>query len=259
MSDPVLLAEGLRKRFGNRTVVDGVGIRVFPGEIVGLLGPNGAGKTTTFRMLMGLLAPDAGRVVLDGRDVTKDPVHRRARLGLGYLAQEPSVFRTMSVEDNVRSVLEWMPDDGGDRRARARALLDELGIARLADREAGSLSGGERRRLELCRVLALSPKVILLDEPFSGVDPKAVEEIQSLMGDMKRRGIGMVLTDHNAHETLAITDRTCILSGGTIVAEGSPKTLADDPAVRRLYLGDSFVLKDRPSAGDAAGTPPPTA
>lgn len=253
MTDAVLEAQGLRKSFGTRRVVDDVRIRVGRGEIVGLLGPNGAGKTTTFRMLMGLLRPDAGTVVLDGRDITGEPVHRRARLGLGYLAQEPSVFRTMSVLDNVVSVLEWMPDDGGDRKERARALLGELGIERLADRDAGSLSGGERRRLELCRVLALDPKVILLDEPFSGVDPRAVEEIQTLMHAMKARGIGMVLTDHNAHETLAITDRTYILVGGTIAAEGTPKTLAADPAVRRAYLGESFVLKDH-----AASSAPPS-
>lgn len=245
MSNVVLIADGLRKQYGARTVVDGVRFEVARGEIVGLLGPNGAGKTTTFKMLMGLVRPDSGQVSLDGRDVTRDPVHIRARLGLGYLAQEPSVFRTLSVADNVHSVLEWIPSlTKSERLSRAHALLEELGIARLANQLAGTLSGGERRRLELCRVLALTPKVILLDEPFSGVDPKAVEEIQILMHQMKARGIGIVLTDHNAHETLAITDRSYVIASGAIVAEGTPEVLAADPMVRHVYLGESFSLKN---------------
>ncbi len=244
MNQVVLSADGLRKRYGSRTVVDGVNFNVSRGEIVGLLGPNGAGKTTTFKMLMGLVRPDSGEVVLDGRQITREPVHVRARLGLGYLAQEPSIFRSLSVAENVVSVLEWIPGiPSSGRLTRAHELLEELGISHLAGQLAGTLSGGERRRLELCRVLALTPKVILLDEPFSGVDPKAVEEIQALMHQMKNRGIGIVLTDHNAHETLAITNRSYVIAAGTIVAQGTPSTLAADPMVRHVYLGDTFSLK----------------
>jgi lipopolysaccharide export system ATP-binding protein len=242
---PVLSARDLEKRFGRRTVVRGVSLELAGGEVVGLLGPNGAGKTTSFRMLIGLLRPDAGAITFLGRDVTQAPIHQRAALGMGYLSQEPSVFRGLTVEKNLLAVLEWMPELSKPDRA---ALIDEmLGKLHLAERRrqrADTLSGGERRRLELARVLARRPSLILLDEPFLGVDPKTVEEIQEFVRRMAADGLGVLLTDHNARETLSITDRSYVIGDGRIIREGTPALLVEDPSVRRLYLGDTFTLKD---------------
>jgi lipopolysaccharide export system ATP-binding protein len=242
---PILSASKLEKRFGRRTVVRGVSLAVAAGEIVGLLGPNGAGKTTTFRMVMGLLRPDGGTITFHDADVTDEPIHVRAERGMGYLSQEPSVFRGLTVEQNLRAVLEWIPDMG---RAEETALIDEmletLHISGRRKQRADTLSGGERRRLELARVLARRPSIILLDEPFLGVDPKTVEEIQTFVRGMARSGLGVLLTDHNARETLAITDRSYVIGDGEIIREGTPAQLVEDPAVRRLYLGDTFTLKD---------------
>ncbi|HYC77392.1 MAG TPA: LPS export ABC transporter ATP-binding protein [Planctomycetota bacterium] len=240
---PLFEATRLVKRFGRRTVVRDVSIRVDRGEIVGLLGPNGAGKSTTFKMAIGLLRPDDGRISFGGRDVTDAPVHERARLGMGYLAQEPSVFRGLSVEDNLLAVLEWVPEVP---KAERRAVVDELlATLHLSDRRkqiADTLSGGERRRLEITRILARRPSLILLDEPFVGVDPKAVEEIQGIVENLRAQGLGILLTDHNARETLFVTDRSYIIADGSIMAQGDARQLVEDPRVRRLYLGESFVL-----------------
>jgi lipopolysaccharide export system ATP-binding protein len=242
---PVLSARDLEKRFGRRTVVRGVSLELAGGEVVGLLGPNGAGKTTSFRMLIGLLRPDAGAIAFLGRDVTQAPIHQRAALGMGYLSQEPSVFRGLTVEKNLLAVLEWMPELSKPDRA---ALIDEmLGKLHLTERRrqrADTLSGGERRRLELARVLARRPSLILLDEPFLGVDPKTVEEIQEFVRRMAADGLGVLLTDHNARETLSITDRSYVIGDGRIIREGTPAQLVEDPSVRRLYLGDTFTLRD---------------
>jgi lipopolysaccharide export system ATP-binding protein len=248
---PLLVARDLEKRFRRRTVVRGVSLEVAAGEVVGLLGPNGAGKTTSFRMIIGLLRPDGGTIRFLGEDVTQAPIHVRALRGMGYLAQEPSVFRGLTVEQNLRAVLEWMPDLPKDARA---ALVDEmLGRLHLLERRrqrADTLSGGERRRLELARVLARRPSLILLDEPFLGVDPKTVEEIQEFVRGMARAGLGVLLTDHNARETLSITDRSYVIGDGQIIREGTPAQLVEDQAVRRLYLGDTFSLKDLKPAFD---------
>jgi lipopolysaccharide export system ATP-binding protein len=242
---PILSARKLEKRFGRRTVVRGVSLDVSPGEVVGLLGPNGAGKTTSFRMLIGLLRPDRGTITFMQTDITEAPIHVRAKRGMGYLAQEPSVFRGLTVEQNLRAVLEWIPDLS--RQAQA-ALVDEmlanLHLTERRKQRADTLSGGERRRLELARVLARRPSLILLDEPFLGVDPKTVEEIQAFVRTMARSGLGVILTDHNARETLSITDRCYVIGDGEIIREGTPAQLVEDPTVRRLYLGDTFTLKD---------------
>ena len=245
MSDsaaPLLQTEGLSKTYRGRAVVQDVAIHVFPGEFVGLLGPNGAGKTTTFRMCMGMISPDRGTIRFAGREVGKLPIHRRARLGLGYLAQEPSVFRRLSVEDNVLAVLEILKVPRAARAARCTELLKELGLEHLRESTGEVLSGGERRRLEIARALAGNPSLILLDEPFSGVDPLAVEEIQEILRGLKRKGIAMLLTDHNVRETLHITDRAYILAQGRVLAEGTPQTLVADEQVRRVYLGKRFEL-----------------
>jgi len=239
---PLLATEGLCKSYRGRTVVNEVSLRIAPGEFVGLLGPNGAGKTTAFRMCMGMVVPDRGNIHFGGREVTKLPIHRRARLGLGYLAQEPSVFRRLSVADNVLAVLEIQGVRGPERRARCEELLEELGLSALRASIGEVLSGGERRRLELARVLAGKPSLILLDEPFSGVDPIAVEEIQGILQDLKRKGIAILLTDHNVRETLHITDRAYILAEGKVLAEGVPEALVRDDQVRRVYLGKRFEL-----------------
>lgn len=238
----LLSTEGLCKSYKGRQVVNQVGLTVAPGEIVGLLGPNGAGKTTTFRMCMGMVRPDEGRIQFGGQDVTSSPIYKRARLGLGYLAQEPSVFRKLSVLDNLLAVLEVRRIPKVERVRRAEGLLEEFGLSRLRESRGEVLSGGERRRLEIARALATEPKLILLDEPFSGVDPIAVEEIQEILASLKDRGIAILLTDHNVRETLHITDRAYILAQGKVLAEGRPRDLVADEQVRRVYLGSRFEL-----------------
>jgi len=238
-----LQATGLTKRYGGRTVVDGVDLALSPGEIVALLGPNGAGKTTSFYMIVGFVRPDAGRIVLGGRDVTRWPMHRRARAGLGYLAQEPSAFRRMSVRDNLLAILEFRESQREVREARAAALLDEFGLAHLADHRADTLSGGERRRLEIARSLTIDPSFILLDEPFTGVDPKSIREIQDLIRDLReRRGLGVFLTDHSVRETVAIADRVVLMFDGRVRFDGTPEAFAADDDVRTTYLGSDFRL-----------------
>ena len=249
-SDGALLeVEGLVKSFRRRRVVDGVSYRVEPGEIVGLLGPNGAGKTTSFRMTVGLTVPDEGEVRLRGRDCSRLPMFRRARMGMGYLPQEPSIFRRMKVRDNLLAVLEAMPMGRAARRSRAEELMEELDLSGLADSLAETLSGGERRRLEICRALASDPAILLLDEPFAGVDPIAVEEIQEMVRRLRQRNIGILITDHNVRETLSSTDRAYIIHQGTILREGTAEELVRDPKVREVYLGKSF---DRPLGGVTA-------
>jgi len=240
--DAVLRGERLVKSYGRRTVVKGVDVEIRQGEVVGLLGPNGAGKTTTFYMIVGLTRPDSGRILLAGEDITPLPMYRRARAGIGYLPQEASVFRKLSVEDNVMAILETLELGLGERRARARELLDELGIGGLARQQAYTLSGGERRRLEICRALATSPSFILLDEPFAGIDPLAVQDIQAIVAHLKDRGIGVLVTDHNVRETLKITDRAYIVREGEVFRAGTPAELASDEEVRRVYLGEAFFL-----------------
>ncbi len=237
-----LRTHDLTKSYGGRTVVRGVSLEVASGEVVGLLGPNGAGKTTTFYMTVGLTSPDAGRVVLDGQDVTDDPMYVRARKGIGYLPQEPSIFRGLTVEQNIMAILETLPLDGKARRARLPELLAELGLTPLAAAPAYTLSGGERRRVEITRALAVSPLFILLDEPFAGIDPIAVADIQRIIAHLKSRGIGVLITDHNVRETLKITDRTYIVRDGAILRSGTPASLAADEDVRRIYLGTDFRL-----------------
>jgi lipopolysaccharide export system ATP-binding protein len=239
----MLVAEGLRKRYKSREVVRDFGLSLDAGEVVGLLGPNGAGKTTCFYMIVGLITADAGRIVLDGRDITGDPMYVRAKLGVGYLPQEPSVFRKLSVADNLRLVLELRDDLNRDGRERELgALLDELQIAHVAGQIGASLSGGERRRAEIARALAARPRLMLLDEPFAGVDPISVGEIQRIIRHLKSRGIGVLITDHNVRETLGICDRAYILSEGGVLAQGAPEALLANPDVRRVYLGESFRL-----------------
>ncbi len=243
MSTPLLEVSGLAKSYKRRRVVDGVGFRVHPGEIVGLLGHNGAGKTTSFRMTIGLIVPDAGRVMLDGTDCTRAPMYRRARMGMGYLPQETSVFRQMTVRDNLLAVLEAMPLGRKERWSESTRLLDELELGHLADNMADTLSGGERRRLELARALATRPKVLLLDEPFAGVDPINVEEIQSLVHGLRDQGLGVLITDHNVRETLQSTDRASIIYKGQILREGTAAELIQDPKVREVYLGQRFEME----------------
>jgi len=240
-SSPISLeVEGLVKAFSGRRVVDGVSFHVQAGEIVGLLGPNGAGKSTAFRMAVGLEKPDAGSVRLAGRDCTRLPMFRRSRLGMGYLPQEPSIFRRLSVRANLLAVLETRSLSRAERRKRADALLEELDITHIAGSTAETLSGGERRRLEIARALATEPAILLLDEPFAGVDPIAVEEIQSIVLQLRERGIGVLITDHNVRETLKSTERAYILFQGRILREGSADELIADPKVREVYLGHSF-------------------
>ena len=238
----LLHVERLRKTYGKRTVVASVDLTVEAGEIVGLLGPNGAGKTTCFYMIVGLVRADDGKIELDGQDVTHEPIHRRARHGLSYLPQEASIFRRLSVRENVRAVLELrgLPKEG--IRQKEDELLTELGIAHLADQPSVSLSGGERRRLEIARALATDPKIILLDEPFAGVDPIAVIEIQRIVRFLQERGISVLITDHNVRETLGICNRASILADGRVIASGRPEEIIDDPHVRRVYLGEHFRL-----------------
>jgi lipopolysaccharide export system ATP-binding protein len=237
-----LRTHDLTKSYGGRTVVRGVSLLVASGEIVGLLGPNGAGKTTTFYMAVGLTAPDSGRVTLDGGDVTDDPMYVRARKGIGYLPQEPSIFRGLTVEQNVLAILETLDLTAADRRRRSRELLAELNLLHLASSPAYTLSGGERRRVEITRALVISPKFILLDEPFAGIDPIAVTDIQKIIFHLKERGIGVLITDHNVRETLRITDRAYIVHDGGVFRSGTPDELATDHDVRRIYLGTDFRL-----------------
>jgi lipopolysaccharide export system ATP-binding protein len=237
-----LRTEALTKSYGGRTVVRGVSVEVHSGEVVGLLGPNGAGKTTTFFMTVGLTAPDSGRVLLDGTDVTHDPMYIRARKGIGYLPQEPSIFRGLTVRQNILAILETLNLSGAERRARLGDLLAELNLTPLADSPAYTLSGGERRRVEITRALVISPRFILLDEPFAGIDPIAVSDIQAIVSHLSERGIGVLITDHNVRETLRITDRAYIVNEGTIFRSGTPDSLAEDEEVRRVYLGSDFRL-----------------
>jgi lipopolysaccharide export system ATP-binding protein len=238
-----LRAQSLEKKYRGRTVVHGVSFEVAQGEIVGLLGPNGAGKTTSFYMVVGLIRPDAGTVLLDDLDVTQAPMYKRAQAGIGYLAQEPSIFRKMTVEDNVMAILEFQPGTLHDRKARCASLLEEFGLTALRNTRGDLLSGGERRRAEIARCLAANPQFILLDEPFAGVDPIAVEDIQRIVLQLKEKGIGVLITDHNVQETLAITDRAYLMFEGSILKSGTAQELADDPQVRKVYLGQNFVLR----------------
>ena len=238
-----LYSKNLVKKYGSRTVVKEVSIEVEQGEIVGLLGPNGAGKTTSFYMITGLIKPNAGQIFLDDTEITNLPMYRRAQMGLGYLAQEASVFRKLSVEDNIMSVMEFSSFSKNERTERLEKLLDEFGLQKVRKSYGVQLSGGERRRCEIARALAIDPKFILLDEPFAGVDPIAVEDIQHIIAKLKFRNIGIIITDHNVHETLAITDRAYLLYEGSILESGTAETLANNPEVRRKYLGQNFELR----------------
>ena len=238
-----LRTEYLVKKYGSRTVVKEVSFDVVQGEIVGLLGPNGAGKTTSFYMIVGLISPNKGKIFLDDDDITNLPVYKRARRGIGYLAQEASVFRKLSVEDNIRAVLEMSPLSKIEQKERLNTLLDEFGLERIRKSLGIQLSGGERRRTEIARALALNPNFILLDEPFAGVDPIAVEDIQEIVSKLKDKNIGILITDHNVHETLSITDRAYLLYEGTIMKSGTSEELAEDEEVRRVYLGKNFELR----------------
>lgn len=235
-----LKTQNLVKSFRSRKVVNRVSIEVKQGEIVGLLGPNGAGKTTTFYMVVGLTRPDEGQVLLNDEDVTHFPMHKRAKKGVSYLPQEPSIFRKLSVEDNILAVLESQKLSAFDRKKRARSLLREMNILHIKDSMAYTLSGGERRRVEISRALATSPVFILLDEPFAGIDPIAVSDIQSIISQLKKRGIGVLITDHSVRETLSITDRAYIINEGEIISSGSPQHVAQDEKVKQIYLGDQF-------------------
>ncbi|MDR0581368.1 MAG: LPS export ABC transporter ATP-binding protein [Prevotellaceae bacterium] len=239
----ILHCKDLVKKYGSRTVVKGVSVQVGQGEIVGLLGPNGAGKTTTFYMLVGLIKANSGRIFLDERDITKEPMYKRAQNGLGYLAQEASVFRKLSVEDNLLAVMETKIKNKEQRHERLEQLIEELGLQKVRKSLGIQLSGGERRRCEIARCLAIDPKFILLDEPFAGVDPIAVEDIQTIVSRLKDKNIGIIITDHNVHETLAITDRAYMLFDGAILESGTAEELAANPEVRRKYLGQNFELR----------------
>ena len=237
-----LEAKNLHKRYGEKSVVCDVDLILNKGEIVGLLGPNGAGKTTTFYMITGMIKPTNGQIFLDQKDITGDPMYKRSRKGIGYLSQEPSIFGKLSVEDNLRLILELTDLSKSDQEEKIRTLLEDLSITHLRKNKGASLSGGERRRVEICRTLAIDPDFILLDEPFAGVDPIAVEDIQSIVRSLKNRGIGVLITDHNVRETLSITDRSYLLFEGKILKSGTSDELANDQEARRLYLGEKFSL-----------------
>jgi lipopolysaccharide export system ATP-binding protein len=239
----ILRTENLVKKYRSRTVVKEVSINVKQGEIVGLLGPNGAGKTTTFYMTVGLITPNSGKIFLDDEDITKNPVYKRAQKGIGYLAQEASVFRKLSIEDNIKAVLEMSKMSKEEQNERLENLIDEFRLQKIRKSLGIQLSGGERRRTEIARALAIKPKFILLDEPFAGVDPIAVEDIQEIVGKLKEKNIGILITDHNVHETLTITDRAYLLFEGSILKAGNAKELAEDEQVRRVYLGKNFDLR----------------
>lgn len=238
----ILKAIDLVKQYSKRTVVDGVSVSVKQGEIVGLLGPNGAGKTTTFYMITGMIKPNSGEIYLDAEDISLEPMYKRARLGVGYLPQEASIFRKMTVYQNIISVLEFMPMQKSEREEKANKLMEEFGISHIAKSKGYVLSGGERRRTEIARAIASDPKFILLDEPFAGIDPIAVEEIMKIVAKLKDKGIGVLITDHNVHETLSIVDRGYILIEGKIFRQGSSEALANDEMVRKQYLGETFRL-----------------
>jgi len=238
----ILRAEHLVKKYKKRTVVNDVTVAVGQGEIVGLLGPNGAGKSTTFYMIVGMIRPNDGKVFLDDKDITKLPMYKRARQGVGYLTQEASVFRTMSVRDNILSVLQMTKFSSKEQHERTDKLMEEFGLTHIAKSKGFMLSGGERRRTEIARAMATDPKFILLDEPFAGIDPIAVEDIMEIVKQLKYRNIGVLITDHNVHETLSITDRSYLLFEGKILKAGSAEELANDPEARRLYLGEGFKL-----------------
>ncbi|KIQ97052.1 LPS export ABC transporter ATP-binding protein [Lysobacter sp. A03] len=239
----MLVAKGLRKSYGSREVVSDFGLTLDAGEVVGLLGPNGAGKTTCFYMIVGLVPADAGQILLDGKDITGEPMHARAKYGMGYLPQEPSVFRKLTVADNLRVALELREDlDKAGRERELASLMEELQVNHVANQLGASLSGGERRRVEIARALAGNPRLMLLDEPFAGVDPISVADIQRIVRHLKNRGIGVLITDHNVRETLGICDRAYILNEGSVLAQGAPDTLLANPDVRRVYLGDTFRL-----------------
>ncbi|MGY0556307.1 MULTISPECIES: LPS export ABC transporter ATP-binding protein [unclassified Lysobacter] len=239
----MLVAKGLRKSYRSREVVRDFGLTLDAGEVVGLLGPNGAGKTTCFYMIVGLVPADAGQILLDGKDITGEPMYARAKYGVGYLPQEPSVFRKLTVADNLRVVLELRKDlDKAGRERELASLMDELQVSHVADQLGASLSGGERRRVEIARALAGKPRLMLLDEPFAGVDPISVGEIQRIVRHLKNRGIGVLITDHNVRETLGICDRAYILNDGGVLAQGAPDALLANPDVRRVYLGEAFRL-----------------
>ncbi len=237
-----LSSVGLTKRYGSREVVRSIDLEVHPSEVVGLLGPNGAGKTTTFNMMAGGIRPTRGQVFLGDREITDLPMYRRARLGITYLPQEPSIFRKLSVADNVNAILETVESDRTVRRERLRELLAELGLTEKADLRADTLSGGERRRVEITRALVLDPKFMLLDEPFAGIDPIAVIDIQTIIEQLKDRGIGVIITDHNVRETLSICDHAYIIKDGEIIRKGTPEEIASDEQVRQIYLGENFQL-----------------
>jgi lipopolysaccharide export system ATP-binding protein len=242
MNSKLLATEKLVKEYRQRRVVNGVSITVAAGEIVGLLGPNGAGKTTTFNMVVGVIKPDAGAVKFQARDITRLPMHKRARLGMGYLTQEPSIFRKLTVEQNILAILETCRVGRAERAVRLKYLLDELDMGRLAKSKAYTLSGGEKRRLEITRALVTSPKLLLLDEPFSGIDPIAVYEVQKIVRRLKERGLGILITDHNVRETLKLVDRAYLIHKGEVVYEGVAEQLVNDPKAREIYLGPEFNL-----------------
>jgi lipopolysaccharide export system ATP-binding protein len=238
----LLETKGLVKSYNGREVVKGVDILIRRGEIVGLLGPNGAGKTTTFYMIVGIIPPEHGKIIFDNNDITNLPIHQRARLGIGYLSQEPSVFRKLSVEENIMSILETLPISRIERKHRLESLLEELNISHLAKNKAYTLSGGERRRLEITRALVTNPSFILLDEPFSGIDPIVVNEAQEIIKELKARGLGILLTDHNVRETLSITDRAYLIAEGRILISGSAEELINNHKARQIYLGEKFRM-----------------
>ncbi len=240
----ILRAENIMKMYGSRQVVKSISLQVEQGEIIGLLGPNGAGKTTSFYMIVGMIKPNEGKIYLDDEEITNDSMYKRAQKGIGYLAQEASVFRKLSVEDNIMSVLQFTTLSKSEQKEKLELLIDEFSLGRVRKNRGDLLSGGERRRTEIARALASDPKFILLDEPFAGVDPIAVEDIQSIVAHLKDRNIGILITDHDVHATLAITDKTYLMFEGGILKEGTPKELAEDELVRKVYLGESFELKE---------------
>lgn len=241
----ILRAEGLTRKYGKRVVVDNLSITISSGEIVGLLGPNGAGKTTTFYMIAGVIKPTRGRVFLDDIDITEYPIHKRARLGIYYLPQEPSVFRKMTVQDNILSALERLPLSRAERMKRLVEILEEFGLMHIRKSITDSISGGERRRTEIARAIALNPAFLLLDEPFTGIDPVTIEELQKIILRLAKKNIGIVITDHNVYDTMPLTDRSYLIFEGKILREGKPEELAEDPLVRSVYLGSSFTLIKR--------------
>ncbi|MDR2086404.1 MAG: LPS export ABC transporter ATP-binding protein [Dysgonamonadaceae bacterium] len=245
MEEKILRTENLVKKYRNRTVVNQVSIYVKQGEIVGLLGPNGAGKTTTFYMTVGLVTPNEGKIFLDDIEITKFPVYKRAQNGIGYLAQEASVFRKMTVEDNIRSVLEMTGTSNSHQREKLESLIAEFGLHKVRKNHGDQLSGGERRRVEIARCLAINPKFIMLDEPFAGIDPIAVQDIQQIVSELKNKNIGILITDHNVHETLSITDRAYLLFEGKVLFQGTAEELAENPVVREKYLGRDFELRKK--------------